>query len=81
MPLFTIVAICGLFAHFCITKALTLAPATLVSPLDFVRLPLIAVLGFLIYGESIDVYVLIGAVIIFAGNYLNIWFENRKRAA
>jgi uncharacterized membrane protein len=32
-----------------------------------------------IYNEIIDVWVFVGAVIIFAGNYLNIWFETRKK--
>ncbi len=80
LPLLTLLAVCGLLAHFCITKALTLAPATVVAPFDFVRLPIIAVAGMLIYDESIDVYVFVGASIIFAGNYLNIWFEMRKKS-
>jgi drug/metabolite transporter (DMT)-like permease len=78
-PLLILLASCGLLAHFCITKALTLAPATFVAPVDFARLPVIALAGMLIYSESIDTYVLIGALIIFAGNYLNIWFETSKR--
>jgi drug/metabolite transporter (DMT)-like permease len=80
MPLLVLVACCGLLAHFCITKALTIAPATVVAPLDFVRLPIIAVAAMLIYNEAIDVWVFVGAMIIFMGNYLNIWFETRKRA-
>lgn len=79
LPLLALLAVCGLLAHFCITKALTLAPATVVAPFDFVRLPIIAVAGMLIYDESIDIYVFVGACIIFAGNYLNIWFEMRKK--
>jgi drug/metabolite transporter (DMT)-like permease len=80
MPLLGLVAICGLLAHFCITKALTIAPATVVAPFDFIRLPIIAVAAMVIYNEGIDVWVFVGATIIFAGNYLNIWFETRKRA-
>lgn len=80
MPLLGLVAACGLLAHFCITKALTIAPATVVAPFDFVRLPIIAVAAMVIYNEAIDIWVLVGAIIIFAGNYLNIWFETRKNA-
>ena len=50
----------------------------MVVPIDFVRLPAIAVVGMLLYGEVLDVWVFIGAGIIFAGNYLNLWFETRK---
>ena len=79
IPLLTLLACCGLLAHFCITKALTIAPATFVAPLDFVRLPIVAVAAMLIYNESLDIWVFVGAMIIFAGNYLNIWYETRKR--
>jgi drug/metabolite transporter (DMT)-like permease len=78
IPLLALIAICGLLAHFCITKALNIAPATVVAPFDFIRLPLIAVVAMLIYNEAIDLWVFIGAIIIFAGNYLNIWHETRK---
>ena len=42
------------------------------------RLPVIAIVGFFVYGEALDVWVFIGALVIFAGNYLNIWTETRK---
>lgn len=77
-PWLVVVGICGLLAHFCITNALAIAPATIVVPFDFVRLPAIAVIGMILYGEALDIWVLIGAVVIFAGNYLNILAETRK---
>ena len=80
LPWLILVACCGVLAHFCITKALTIAPATVVAPIDFIRLPLVAVAAMLLYNEAIDIWVFVGAVIIFAGNYLNIWFETRKSA-
>ena len=78
MPFLLLVGACGLLAHYCLTNALSLAPATVVVPIDFVRLPAIAVVGMLLYAEALDVWVFVGAAIIFAGNYLNIWFETRK---
>lgn len=80
IPLLVLVGFCGLLAHFCITKALTIAPATIVAPIDFVRLPLVAVLAMLVYSEALDIRVFAGALVIFAGNYLNIWTETRKTA-
>ena len=41
--------------------------------------PLIAVIGLMVYGEAIDAWVLIGAGVIFGANYLNLWVETRKR--
>jgi len=77
----TVVAISGLVAHFCLTKALSLAPAAVVMPVDFARLPLIAVVGFVVYDEGLDIAVLIGGAMIFAANYLNISAENRQNRA
>lgn len=78
-PWLVIIALCGLSAHFCITLALSIAPATLVSPVDFLRLPVIAFVGYLLYDEPVDLFVFIGAAMIFGANYLNLWSETRRR--
>ncbi|MEM9968141.1 MAG: DMT family transporter [Pseudomonadota bacterium] len=80
LPLLGLVGACGLLAHFCIANALSIAPATIVAPVDFARLPIIAIIGWLAYAEVLDIWVFVGAAIIFAGNYLNIWTETRKSA-
>ncbi len=79
LPWLVLIAFAGLLAHFCLTTALSLAPATVVMPVDFIRLPVIATVGMLFYAEAIDVWVFVGAAIIFAGNYMNIWSETRKQ--
>ncbi len=78
LPWLVAIGICGLTAHFCITSALALAPATLVSPIDFMRLPVAMVVGLWLYGEPVDAYVILGALLIFGANYLNLWRETRK---
>ena len=77
-PWLVLIGVTGVVAHFCLTSALRLAPASFVMPIDFARLPLIAVAGAVLYGESIDASVLAGAAIIFAGNYINVWAETRR---
>ncbi len=77
-PSLLVIAIGGLVAHTSITKALTLAPATIVTPVDFCRLPVIIAIGYLIYNEPIDAFVIGGAALIFAANYFNILVETRK---
>ena len=72
LPWLVLIGCAGLFAHFCLTTALSLAPASVVMPIDFVRLPTIAIVGALAYGEVIDPWILLGAALIFGGNYLNI---------
>ena len=77
IPWLVLIGFAGLVAHFCMTKALSLAPASVVMPVDFVRLPLIALLGMAVYGEALDAWVFLGAALIFAANYLNILREAR----
>ena len=71
-PWLIVIGICGLSAHFCLTTALSLAPVTFVMPIDFIRLPAIAIVGMLLYAEATDLWVFVGAGIIFFGNYLNL---------
>jgi len=77
IPWILLVGVTGLTAHYSITKAFQLADATLILPIDFLRLPLIAVVGFLFYSEGVDLTLFAGAIIIFAGNYYNIRLETR----
>lgn len=80
LPYLLLVGCAGLLAHFCLTNALSIAPATIVVPLDFARLPVIAVVAMVLYGEPLEIWVFVGAGIIFAANYLNIWNELRTRS-
>lgn len=77
LPWVVLIGCAGLLAHLCLTTALSLAPATVVMPIDFARLPLAAIIGAMLYAEPLDPYVLLGAAVIFGGNYLNIWKETR----
>ncbi|TNC51195.1 DMT family transporter [Rubellimicrobium rubrum] len=72
LPLFIIIGITGLAAHWCLTNALNVAPASVVMPMDFVRLPLIAVVGWALYGERLDMFVVLGAAMILGGNLLTL---------
>ena len=72
LPWLTLIAVAGLVAHFCLTTALSLAPAATVMPIDFIRLPLIAVVGALVYGEVLDPLVLVGGAVIVGANWLNL---------
>ena len=77
LPWVLAVGVTGLSAHFCLTRSLRIADATLVIPIDFLRLPLIAVVGMLFYGEPLQPSILIGAAVIFAGTYYSIRRESR----
>ena len=77
----TTVSICGLTAHFCIARALALAPAIVVIPLDFLRLPLISLIGFLAYNEAFEWAVVFGAMLIFTAVLINLQAERQRNSA
>lgn len=72
------VGVAGLSSHFCLSNAFRAGDATLVVPLDFIRIPLIAVVGWAFYGERLDVFVLLGALIIIAGVLWNLRAESAR---
>ncbi len=71
-PLLVVIGIAGLVAHLCLTAALRLAPAAIVMPIDFTRLPLIALVGWAVYGERLDLFFALGAALILIGNGINL---------
>ncbi|WP_420404586.1 DMT family transporter [Nisaea sp.] len=77
IPFIAILGIGGITSHYSIARAMAHADAAVVSPLDFLRLPLVAVIGFMLYQEPWNPYVLIGGAITFSGNLLNIWSEQK----
>ncbi len=71
-PWLAVIAFCGTYSHFCMTHALRHADATTVVPLDFLRVPLTALAAWLAFGERFDVFIVLGAAVILAGNLLNL---------
>ena len=67
-----VIAFCGTYSHYCMTHALLHADATVVIPMDFLRVPLAALTGWLVYAERIDLMTALGASLILAGNLLNL---------
>jgi drug/metabolite transporter (DMT)-like permease len=68
----------GLFAHYCLSNAFRAGDASLVVPLDFLRIPLIAVVGWWLYAEPLDVFVFAGAGLIITGIVWNLRSEARR---
>ena len=64
-----LIGICagGLLSHYCLTNAYRRGDATMVVPLDFMRIPLIAFVGWQLYGEPLDPYVFLGSGCIVVG--------------
>lgn len=77
-PWIVVVGITALAAHYCMTRAFQLADATVVVPMDFMRLPLISALGYFVYDEVVSPWVALGALILCAGAWLNIKAASSK---
>jgi drug/metabolite transporter (DMT)-like permease len=70
--LILVIAFCGTFSHYCMARAMLHADATIVLPMDFLRVPLTATVGWLIYSERLDLFTVLGAALILTGNLLNL---------
>jgi drug/metabolite transporter (DMT)-like permease len=70
-PWVALVALGALSAHYCLTRALKLADATAVVTMDFLRLPLIALLGLVLYREALNPAVIAGACVVLAATWIN----------
>jgi drug/metabolite transporter (DMT)-like permease len=77
LPWIVGVGIGAFFAHYCMTQSMKLVDATVAVPIDFIRLPLIAVVGAAFYAEPFDPMVVVGAAVIFAGTYYSLSRERR----
>jgi len=67
-----VIAFCGTFSHYCMARAMLYGDATVVLPMDFLRVPLTAAAGWLIYSERLDLFTVLGAALILGGNLLNL---------
>ncbi|MDQ2080189.1 DMT family transporter [Xanthobacteraceae bacterium Astr-EGSB] len=71
------IGIAGLSSHYCLSNAFRAGDAIVVVPFDFLRIPLIAVVGWWLYGEKLDLFVFLGAGLIIAGVLWNLHSESR----
>lgn len=69
----------GLVTHYSLARAFACADAMIVAPMDFFRLPIVAMIGVALYGEPLDPMVLAGGALVIGGNLLNLWGERRRK--
>lgn len=55
----------GVAAQYCLTRAYGAAEVGLVAPILFLRLPIVAAVGFVLYGQDTDIWTWVGAGVIF----------------
>ena len=69
----------GALAQICITRGMRKADASLMMPIDFVRLPLVALIAYLAFGEVPDSWTWIGAAVVFASLLTLLGVGRRRR--
>lgn len=80
-PWLLLVGLTGLSAHYALTSALGHAPASIVAPMEYIRLPVVTALGVLLYDEPLRGAVFAGAALIIGGNLINLRAETRRAPA
>ncbi len=73
-----VTALAGLGAHYCLASALSLADAAVVMPIDYLRMPLISIIAWVLYHEVLTLPLIIGAALIIAGNAVGLYGEKLK---
>ena len=61
-----------------VSRAYAAADASAVVPYDFLRLPLVGAAAYVLFGEAADIWMILGAVVIFAGSYALVRIEAKS---
>ena len=64
-----------------LTRAVRIGDASQTAPYDFVRLPFVALVGYVFFTQTVDIWVWLGAAIIVASALYVTWREARVNAA
>lgn len=78
VPWLLMLGLSGILAHYCLSRALAIADTSVVLPLDFLRLPFIALIAYWVWGETFSPWSALGAVIIFGSSYFAIMKVRRE---
>ncbi|NQV54303.1 MAG: DMT family transporter [Rhodospirillales bacterium] len=66
-PWLIALGIASFAAQWALSRSFVLAEASLVSPILFIRLPMVAAIGYFFFGQQPDIWTWVGAAIIFFG--------------
>ncbi|MEK9644931.1 MAG: DMT family transporter [Alphaproteobacteria bacterium] len=79
LPWIVVFGVLSLYSQTFMTKSLALAEAAVVMPTYYLQLPLVALLGFAMFDQLPDIWLVPGAALIIGGSYLSVRAEARKR--
>ena len=77
VPALLLLAVAGTVAPYCFVRAVVHVEVTIVGPIEFLRLPITALLAWLIWAETMDFWTWVGAAIIIAAAYCMTRHEHR----
>ncbi len=77
LALMALLGLFGTLAHHCWVRAFAVTEATAVLPYDFVRLPMMACAGYVLYAETPDLWTWIGAAVILGSSVYMAHRESR----
>lgn len=77
LPMLLALGVCTIGAQQCQTRAFRAAQASLVVIVNYIQLPLIALLGYLVFGQSTDIWTWAGAAVICGSTYYVGYRESR----
>ncbi|MDC0033129.1 DMT family transporter [Alphaproteobacteria bacterium] len=78
VPWLLLLGLSGILTHYCLSRALAIADTSVVLPLDFLRLPIIALIAYWVWDETFSPWSAVGAVIIVASSYCAIMKVRRE---
>jgi drug/metabolite transporter (DMT)-like permease len=68
-PWLIALGVCSFIAQWGLSRAFVLAEASLVSPILFLRLPIVAAIGYTFFAQVPDIWTWVGAAVIFGSSY------------
>lgn len=80
VPWMLLAGLCALSAHYAMAQALRRLDASVLIPIDFLRVPLAALVGYVLYAEAVDLWVFLGGGIILLSNFQAVMAERRRIA-
>jgi drug/metabolite transporter (DMT)-like permease len=79
LALMMVQGLLGGIAQLSVSRAMSMADASIISPIEFLRLPLVVVLAWLLFAEPSDVWTMLGGTAIFAATLSAVLHERRRR--
>jgi drug/metabolite transporter (DMT)-like permease len=82
VPLFLALGALGALGHYCLVRALTIAPAVVVQPFTYSLLVWAVVIGYLVFGDLPDGWTIAGGMLVVSAGIYTAWREHvRQRNA